>query len=465
VFTFTGFRDGHCHPLFASREGVGPSVDECQTPQQLLDVITAFLEENPGTEWLDCGSFDAEFATRHQLTRELLDTVPTGIPIVVHAADHHSIWVNSAALNVAGFDQLAPSLPHASFDVDANGRPTGIVREWDAMSLIYAHQPAPAMADDLAALERAQERLLSNGIVAVQEAWIDPGMPEVYLEAVAREQLKMRVNLAPRIDQNDWRSSLSFAKSTRSSVRASNSELLTCNTVKVFIDGVFGSETALLERPYCGGGHGSALWNEAELLEMALAADSAGFQLHFHALGDAAVSMALAAVEHLELCNGWVDRRPVIAHAELISQPDFARLRALGVVVCQQPVWAEPADATSLVAAIGQERVDALYPIASLTAAGVSLSFGSDWPVSDPNPLSGLAAATGNRSNASQVISRSQALAAYSTGTAFQLGQETQIFTDEVVLSADPTDPATDLSTIRVLNVKVAGRPVWTASH
>lgn len=466
VFSFSGFRDGHAHPLFASRESQGPDLTQITDLTELLDVITAFLREHPQLEWLDCGSYSPDFAAENNLHRRLLDQVSTSIPIVVHCEDHHSIWVNSVALERAGVAEQAPKLKNASFDVDAQGLPTGIVREWDAMSLIYEHQPKPSLSEDLEAWDRAQETLLSKGIVAVQEAWIDPGMPEVFLAAAEQDNLKIRVNLAPRIDQNAWRESLVFAKQTRSAVRAVANPLLTANTVKIFIDGVFGSKTALLHGDYCDGTRASGLWNPAELAEMALAADSAGFQLHFHAIGDAAVSKALDVIELVSDINGPVDRRPVIAHAELISDPDVTRLKNLGVVVCQQPVWAEAdADRAALRSVIGDELIARLYPLRSLVENGVITSFGSDWPVSDPAPLPGIRAATKFHLNPEQQISRTQAVAAYSVNVAYQLGQTHTLHEDLVVLSEDPTDIRSDLSSIQVLKVLVAGRLVWSASH
>lgn len=472
AFSFSGFRDGHCHPLFAAREGVGPNLDDCGTISAIQTRLREYRSANPEVTWIDCGSYEHTLATEGRMLAVWLDEAVSDIPVVVHASDHHTIWVNSAALAVAGLSETAPVFKSASIDVDECGKPTGVLREWDAMSLVYAHEPKPSIDSDVAAIERAQERLLSQGIVALQEAWIDPGMPEAYLAAVSRGVLKLRVNLAPRIAPATWRADLEAAKATRSSVRAANSELLTCNTVKLFIDGVFSSRTALLKEPYCAGGHGDSIWTEAELFDFALAADSAGFQLHFHAIGDAAVSMALDAVEHVDLENGFVDRRPVIAHAELIEAADMARMRRLGVIVCQQPAWIQRDEQFATTEAeIGAERAARLYPIASLLAERVTVSFGSDWPVSDPNPLPGLlnAATRGSAGSAEPIaalesITPAQALYSYSTAVAYQLGQEHVLDSDAVVLDRDITQPGCDIAAARVLSVQIAGKQVWAGA-
>ena len=470
MFSFSGFRDGHCHPLFAQRESAGPNVSAANSVAQIVDLIGQYLSQNPDTEWVDCGSFEPGLAVTESLTARALDAASIKVPVVVHAADHHSIWVNSAALRVAGLLESAPIVSNGVIELDALGRPTGILREWNAMSLIYAHQPGPSLEADLEALTRAQERLLASGVVAVQEAWIDRGMPEVYLAAARQGTLKLRVNLSPRIDPADSHADLDFAKATRSLVRATANPLLTANTIKIFVDGVFASGSALTKASYCDGHHAEAIWQTSELRALALAADSAGFQLHFHAIGDEAVSRALDAIDHVLMCNGPVDRRPVIAHAELIDPDDYPRIRELGVVICQQPVWATEGQAAEQVRTLlGDRAANSLYPIRDLLDQRIHLSFGSDWPVSEPEPLPGIHTATNRRTPGSELpvlspeqsISRSEALAAYSAGVAYQLGQE-NASGDRVTFDTDLANCDDEtLLAAQVLEVWVNHQLVW----
>ncbi|MEY4411272.1 MAG: hypothetical protein RLZ69_846 [Actinomycetota bacterium] len=472
MFEFSGFRDGHCHPLFAERESAGPNISGAKSQSEVVALIRDYLASHPNADWIDCGSYEPDLYADQPLNAATLDEASAGVPIVVHAADHHSIWVNTAALRVAGLTETVPVVSGGSIDIDAYGYPTGVLREWNAMSLIYAHQPSPNLESDLNAYSRAQERLLAAGVVAVQEAWIDRGMPEVYIEASRRGLLKLRVNLAVRISAEAWQEDLRFAKATRSAIRDVADPLLTANTVKVFVDGVFGSGTALSQSPYYDGHAAEPVWQIDELRRMALAADNAGFQLHFHAIGDQAVSIAVDTVEHLELCNGWVDRRPVIAHAELVSAADLTRIRRLGIVVCQQPIWAtEGASVQQVRDLLGDSVAEQLYPIRTLLDAGIRVSFGSDWPVSDPEPLPGLyAAATRVQPssllpplNASEAIPLPQALRSYSDEVAYQLGQDPMA--DRVILDTDLTtcSPA-ELLAANVVSVTIANKLVWQAN-
>ena len=481
MFTFTGFRDGHCHPLFAVREGEGPDVSGCQSVAELIDLLSQFLMNNPDSVWIDCGSYSPQLAPHSgsgdaiQLVRYALDSVSNSVPIVVHAEDHHSIWVNSAALECAGFGSSAPALSTARFETDSDGVPTGVVQEWDAMSLIYEQQPKPSLQSDLDALERAQNRLLATGVVAVQDAWIDRGMELPYLAAAESDLLRLRVNLAVRIDPKQWRDDFEFAKQVRSQCRAVKSthgrSLLTANTVKIFIDGVFTSQTAYLRDEYCCGGHGQALWEPHDLAEMALAADSAGFQLHFHAVGDAAVSMALDAIESVDLNNGPADRRPVLAHADLIPEAEFSRLRGLGVIACVQPAWAVTGEATNQLSSIlGSERARSLYPLRQLLDGRIPVSFGSDWPVSPPETCFAIIGAEYRQTPTltdppywpEQALSRAESLRAHSTTVAYQLGQEAVMFEDAVEFDTDLANcTPLEMQTATVTKATVAGRVVW----
>ncbi|MFM7029894.1 MAG: amidohydrolase [Micrococcales bacterium] len=466
MFSFTGFRDGHCHPLFAARESDGPVLAAGLTAHQIVETLRNWLAQNPDCRWLDCGSYSPEIETPG-LSAKLLDEVSRVIPIVVHRVDHHAIWVNSAALRVADLEDSAPVLRNASFDLDPSGKPTGVVREWDAMSLIYEHQPKPSLESDMEALRRAQNRLLANGIVAVQDAWIDPGMETVYLQAAATEKLNLRFNLATRIDPGSWAACLRFARGLRSDTRSIGNELLTANTVKVFLDGVFGSQTAWVSEHSCPNPRANGIWDEPELLKMALEADSAGFQLHFHCVGDEAFSQALRVAEHLEIWNGPVDRRVVIAHADIAKPGDLLMAKQMGVIVCAQPAWAADVESISEAARVlNQPKVATLYPLRSILDAGVRLSFGSDWPVSPPDPLMAIAGASHLHHNPDSALSRQEAMTAHSTAVAEQLGHEQLIGADEVILSENPTTCDLDkLQDIRVLKVTVAGRPVWDADH
>ncbi len=118
------------------------------------------------------------------------------------------------------------------------------------------------------------------------------------------------------------------------------------------------------------------------------ALDAAGFQCHFHAIGDRAVRSALDAVAAARRANGWNDLRHHVAHIQVIHPDDLARFRRLGVTANAQPLWAqhEEYQRDLTIPYLGEPRWRWQYPFASLIRNGAQLAIGSDWSVSSADP-------------------------------------------------------------------------------
>jgi predicted amidohydrolase YtcJ len=207
--------------------------------------------------------------------------------------------------------------------------------------------------------------------------------------------------------------------------------------------------------------------------------DADGFQIHIHAIGDAGVRMALDAIEHAAQMNGARDRRPVIAHTQLVHPADRVRFAPLGVIANFEPLWAQ-LDSSQLdltIPRLGPDRSALQYPIASLAATGAPVSFGSDWPVSSHRPLDGLAVAVTRRNRRGEPIdgwlpeermSILQAIHAYTAGSAYQAFDDEAgalrvgARADVVVLDRDITAIAGDeVPDALVDETWVAGRAVY----
>jgi predicted amidohydrolase YtcJ len=165
--------------------------------------------------------------------------------------------------------------------------------------------------------------------------------------------------------------------------------------VKIMQDGVVESFTAAMLVPYLDGG-GDATGNAGtsyfppEVLDaLVTRLDAEGFQVHVHAIGDRAVREALDAIEAARVANGPSDRRHHIAHLQIVHPEDVPRFAALGVVANAQPLWAcnDPQMLELTVPFLQPERLRWMYPFGTLVRSGARLAFGSDWPVSSPDPL------------------------------------------------------------------------------
>lgn len=420
------FRDGHAHPLFAGREAMGVQISACTSIEQIVAGVAEFASTNTA-EWLIGGAYDRSL---HPSPRaEWLDAVVSDRPMVLHASDHHTIWVNTEALKRAGIQDGAPEVTNGSIDVDLNGRPTGVLREPGAMSLVLDKIPKPTIDQELAALAWAQQRLLELGIVEVQDAWVTRAEAETYLAAAESEMLEIDFNLAFRIEATSWHSDIEYHEALRAKFDRISNARIRVNAAKFFADGVFGSGTAMVSEPYLDRPHhGEPVWNRDELFEATKLYSRRGYQLHIHAIGDAAIELALDAIEQSGATESQLPS--VIAHAELIADKDLTRFRELNVIANMQPLWArEDGMLLSCEPALGRSRIDKMYRMRDLANSGAAIAFGSDWPVSSPDPLLGIATAVtrsqpgGKPWTTAQSLSFSEALACYTSGVCMQLGR------------------------------------------
>ncbi|MCX8528833.1 MAG: amidohydrolase, partial [Rhodoluna sp.] len=448
-FVMPGFRDGHCHPLFAGREHLGPNVTDATSLPQIQEILVTYGQANPDDLWIDGAAYDRSIDAK--FVRSELDAAIADRPVVLHGADHHTLWVNTRALEISGLMDSVPDLSVGSVDLGDDGLPNGILREWEAMQLVMGKIPALSLEKELECLSWAQELLFRNGVVEVQDAWIDPGMVEVYVEAARRDGLILKTDLAFRADPKTWKTDFGYFDERREEVSNLGHPLLTADTMKFFVDGVLGSSTASVLEPYVAGpstgSHGELVWDKSALLDAANQANASGYQLHLHAIGDLGVRTALDIIETVGT------RLPaVIAHTELVSDADITRFAKLNVVANFEPLWArEDGQLLSCVHQVGRARLDTMYRMRDLADSGAIISFGSDWPVSSPIPIAGIATAVtralqgGPGWSLGQALNIGEALAAYTSGSASQIscGQRNGLLkagspAEFVILSANP---------------------------
>lgn len=476
-YVFPAFRDGHAHPVFAGREAAGPVVTKATSVSEIQQVLRSYRSANSGQVWIEGGAYDRSIVEGGIFLASWLDEAVSDVPVVLHASDHHTIWVNSKALEL--IPSPLPQLISGSVDVDTSGAPTGVLREPQAMALVLDKAPARTIEQEVAALVWADKVLAKQGIVQAQDAWITSGMTEIYLAAVSENALLLDYNLAFKIEPHEWVKSIEFAKTDRAKVIALGSSQLSAKTCKFFADGVFGSGTASVLEPYLDDAHnhGEPLWGKRELEAACLNAAEAGFQLHIHAIGDAGVRQALDAIEYVQQRLGMPELPNVIAHAELINDSDIARFASLNVVANMQPLWAQ-ADGMlmSCVPRLGMGRIDQMYRMRDLIESGATIAFGSDWPVSSSNPILGIATAVTRQTADSkpeggwvieQAVTAAEAFSSYSSAVNFQLTgrHETPLEIaqpcDFVVLSHNPLEvSAGQLRNIEVLATFKAGQQI-----
>lgn len=432
-FLMPSFGDGHAHPIFGGLEAEGPQVRACASVAEIVTEVRRFAEANPEVEWITGASYDGSLVEGGLFDSRWLDDAAADRPVVLRAWDYHTVWCNSRALELAGITAGTPEPELGEIPRRGDGSPLGTLREWGAVDLVDAVRPPLDEAMRLRALERAADYYLERGVTWVQDAWVEPADVETYLAASDQGRLKVRFNLALYADPRHFAVQLPAMVEARRRVEVRGDPLLSARTVKFFADGVVENETGSLLEPYCSSlhNHGLRVWEGETLAEAVRAVDAAGFQVHIHAIGDAAVRQALDAIESAMTCNGPRDRRPVIAHAQLVDADDLSRFAELGVIANMQPLWAQLDDLMTVLTlpCLGEERAGHQYRMRTILERGGRLSFGSDWPCTSGTPVEGLAIGTSRQTDAGEpaggwtpeeIVDIDRALDCYSTAVAHQ---------------------------------------------
>lgn len=475
-FLMPSFGDGHAHPLFGGLEAQGPQIKGLTTVPDIVAEVARYAAEHPELEWIAGGSYDPSLVPGGDFDARWLDEAVPDRPVALRAYDYHTVWCNTAALERAGIGPGTPDPAIGWIVRRADGSPLGTLREWQACDLVLDLVPGKSADELVEGLAEAGRTMSSAGITWVQDAWVEPPMVDAYLEAERRGALAFRANLAFRADPETWRDQRAEFAALRE--RVAGSRLVTAATVKFFADGVIEGGTAAMLTPYEDAPHscGMPVWEPAALADAVAAFDADGFQVHIHAIGDLGVRASLDAVERAVRENPARDRRPVIAHTQLVDPSDLPRFAELGVIANFEPLWAQldPLQTELTIPRLGPERAALQYPMGSLLRLGAAVSFGSDWPVSSHEPLLGIrVAATRQTLDGSgpwipeERLTVEQALRAQTAGVAYQAFAEHRWGTlapgmeaDLVWLAADPrtTDPL-DVHRIPVLGTWLSGTP------
>jgi predicted amidohydrolase YtcJ len=483
-----GFQDAHAHPVFA-----GVSLRQCDlhdldTAQAYLDHIERYARTHPEVEWITGGGWAMDVFPGGRPTRQALDAIVPDRPVFLPNRDAHGSWVNSRALALAGIGTQTPDPPDGRIERDADGEPTGLLHE-GAATLVTRLIPPVSASDMDAGLLAAQEYLFSLGITAWQDAIVGSyhGFPDpfdTYLRAGTANTLRARVIGALWWDRDRGAEQISDLMERREQGRAGR---FAATTVKIMLDGIAENYTAAMTVPYRDPhGHTSANAGISFIDPVALRAyvtalDAAGFQVHFHALGDRAVREALDAIQAARDTNGPNSHRHHLAHLQVVQPEDVVRFAALDAIATMQPLWAchEPQMDELTIPFLGEGLADRQYPFGDLVRAGARLAAGSDWPVTSPNPLWGAHVAV-NRVQprhpsmppflAAQALDLATVLTAYTAGSSYVNHLDADTGTIEVgkhadltVLDRDPFDhPVEEIEFTQAVQTYVEGELVYS---
>jgi predicted amidohydrolase YtcJ len=478
-----GFQDAHVHPSVGGRNLLNVNLDDLATKEGYLERIRAFADANPELDWIVGGGwYNPVFASTEGPRKEDLDAVVADRPVFLLNTDVHAAWANTKLLEIAGISSETPDPWDGYFVRDPDGTPTGCLQEGAAYDVLHRVVPRSSTEVWEEYLRTAQRELHALGITGWQDAWVEGDLLRAYRALDDDGQLTMRVVAALWWDRHQGLEQIHDLENMREWGTAGR---VRATTVKIMLDGCPESCTASMLDPFEGPfgeehGAGIQFLDAKDLNEAVVALDAAGFQVHQHALGDRAVRSALDAVEAARSSNGTNDHRHHVAHLQLPQPSDVPRLRELGVVANVQPYWSQPDPLMEQMTKprVG-ERAAHLYPIGDIRKSGAVLCFGSDWPVSTPNPFLEMEVAVtravpggsdGPVLAPEQRIDLQAAIAAFTRGSAFVNHDDDAGSIEEgkradlVVLDRNPFErEAGQIGLTKVTTTIASGRVVYEA--
>ncbi|WP_214416258.1 amidohydrolase [Sphaerisporangium fuscum] len=367
--------------------------------------------------------------------KSLLQAAAPDREIVLVGNDLHTAWFSPAALAAVGMAD----------------HPTGVLREHECYTAMAALPPPPQ--DELDGwVAEAMTAAAARGVVGVLDFEFADNVDD-WSRRVRERRVDVRVRCS--IPRHGLKEAIARGWRTGQEVAGSGG-LLEVGPVKLFVDGSLNTRTAYCDDPYPGTEDRGLLETpQAELYDVMSQAAAHGIQPAVHAIGDAAVSLALEAFERIG-CPGRIE------HAQLVRPEDFARFARPGLVAGVQPAHAP--DDREVADRLWRDRTGRSYAYAALLAAGATLELGSDAPVAPLDPWDGIASAVGRTDDErppwhpEQAIPVSTALAAASRGrTTVTAGDPA----DLVVVASDPAQASPgELRRMEVLGTLLAGR--WT---
>ena len=437
-----------------------------------LDELKARLKDyaaaNPGSGWLVGRGWNQElWPVKAFPTSADLDAVVSDRPVVLYRVDGHALVANSKALELAGVT--------AATQAPSGGRIENGLLVDAAQELIDSKIPEPTEADLDAALTKAQEAMLKVGLVGAHDMGTGIDDWNAMRRAGEKGTLKVRIT-GYAAGLPAWRI-INEGAATGWEFK----DRLALVGTKLYADGALGSRGAFLKHPYADkpDTRGLSLISVADLTKAADEVSNGRGQLAIHAIGDAANEQVIGVLETIAQKYGRFHRGR-IEHLQIADPKDLPRLKPAGIVASMQPTH-QTSDRTMAEARLGPNRLDGAYAWSSVLKLGVSLAFGSDFPVESPDPFPGLMAAVSRQDlqgqppggwRVQEKLTLGEALHAFTRGAAYAGFTEKTMgaiepgkWADFIIVDRDPTVVTPQaLGRTMVLETWVGGEKVFSGS-
>lgn len=403
-----GIIDSHVHLFGGSVELSCLNLYGIEGIDALAAAVRPYADAQPGDGLVFCVMADyGILGTGQTLTRHDLDLILPDRPLAMFAPDHHTLWANTAALRAAGLLQGGEVDSGSEIRMGADGLANGELLEPGAYSPILELTehggremlglttgkdpvPPPSKAErekEKDVIEAGLRHCAAQGITGLHLMDGNQYQLELLTELEREGRLHCRCNVPFHMKGTDPVARIAEeAPDLRTSFQG---DKVRCSHVKMFIDGVIESGTALMLQPYPGklgegSNTGDEVFTQEHFVASCIEADRLGLQIAVHAIGDAGVRRTIDAYEAAQKANGIRDSRHRIEHLEVMHPDDIPRLAQLGIVASIQPGHA-PFGHIFPPGGVGQylhpQQLTGAYAWQDIRNTGATVVFSTDWPV------------------------------------------------------------------------------------
>lgn len=392
------FVDAHVHATSTGLAIEGLDLTTCQSLAEALDLVGRQVRANRGRVVLGTGWDETRWPERRPPSRTELDRASFGGVVYLARTDVHSAVVSSALLAA-----VPEARGHDGFD------PSGYVTRAAHHTLRRAAMGSVTPANRRSAQRATRARAAELGIGCLHEL----GRPDISGEEDMLDLLAMAVAEPGPEVIGYWGDHLAVETARRLGCRGAAGDL--------FVDGSIGSHTAALHDPYADASTSGACYLDVDQVRAhVVACTLAGLQAGFHVIGDQAAAVVVAGLEAAAEEVGEsavVAARHRLEHLEMLEGSLIPTLVRLGVTASMQPAfdaaWGGPHG--MYVQRLGSSRAGTMNAFASMRAAGLTLAFGSDAPVTPLDPWGAVRAACWHQ-NPEQRIGVQEAFTAHTVG-------------------------------------------------
>ena len=390
-----GFIEAHAHVTWAAVDAIFKvNLYGGESAEDYLKAIEKFIAEHPDLTVYEGVGWENPIFEKTGPSRKLLDGICPDKPVMMWSHDKHSLWVNSKTMELCGItrDTVVPA--GNIIEKDEDGEPKGTLREFAAIALVDSVKPVFSKKNYKEAVTWVQKHLAQYGITSMLDPVLDPDEESIpALTEMSRDgELICKIRGAFRSFENDPNRHMELYDKIR---KQAESHMFAINQMKLFIDGVIEGKTGYLKKPYEGEEEyrGDPIWNSEQLDEFCCKVDELGLDIHCHVIGDAAISMALDALDSITENNRKWERRPVLTHLQVVDEPDLKRMADHNVTAVLNPYWHFKYRGffdDIEVPYLGSRAYNE-YPEKTILDAGIRMGAASDYNVTAvPAPLRGI---------------------------------------------------------------------------